>query len=53
MSDLPPHPPEDRCFECATDSEIAKAYAGSGWHPTIHWQGVSCPSNPTPPQETP
>jgi hypothetical protein len=47
------HSMKDRCFFCATDKEIATAMSRTRLgevvarllrrHPTIHWQGVSCP----------
>ena len=30
------HLTKDRCYYCATDSEMSAAVGGSGWHPTIH-----------------
>jgi hypothetical protein len=49
----PVHPKRDRCFFCASDQEIATAMSKGvvrtvlarvfRQHPTIHWQGVTCP----------
>lgn len=37
------HDSSERCIECATDEEIATAWAQSGPHPTIRFDGVTCP----------
>jgi hypothetical protein len=47
------HKEQDRCIFCATDEEITAARRMGGVralieravrrHPTIHWQGRSCP----------
>ncbi len=40
-----PHPAGDRCYDCATDTELEAALSGK-LHPTIHFgtgTGVPCP----------
>lgn len=45
LGEAPKHPADERCYFCATDSEVEAAVEGRP-HPTIHMQppGSSCPN---------